>query len=205
MKKLDTEAVWWTRVVTVLIGLVMATDAAAAGANLCQKPNGLVILRSGACKPHEASVGAVGEPGPTGPPGAPGAAGPPGPIGPVGPIGSPGPMGSQGPAGVPGPVGPTGPTGSGELGPTILRTNTVNEDSASNGMIITSQALCEVTERLLSGGILVVATEPSERGKFSVVLTAPSADQSGWTVAVIATSAVNAPFSVTASALCLVQ
>ena len=114
-------------------------------------------------------------------------------------------MGSQGPAGVPGPVGPTGPTGSGGLGATILRTNTVNQDSASNGMIVSSQALCEATERLLSGGILVVATVPTDRSKFSVIQSAPSADLTGWIAAVIATSAVNAPFSVTASALCLVQ
>jgi hypothetical protein len=69
-------------------------------------------------------------------------------------------------------------------------------------MIVSSQALCEATERLLSGGILVVATEPS---KFSVIQSAPSADLTGWIAAVIATSAVNSPFSVTASALCLVQ
>jgi hypothetical protein len=72
-------------------------------------------------------------------------------------------------------------------------------------MIVSSQALCEATERLLSGGILVVATAPSARSKFSVIQSAPSADLTGWIVAVIATSDVNAPFSVTASALCLVQ
>src|SRR5262245_10393109 len=69
------------RVATVMIapsmvfGLLVAANAAGAGAMLCQKPNGLVILR-GACKSHETSVGSLGEPGPPGPAGSPGPVGP---------------------------------------------------------------------------------------------------------------------------------
>ena len=102
---------------------VLATSDS-AGAVLCQKPNGLVILRSAnqGCKPREMEIGAVGEPGEVGPPGptgpagagAPGPPGPPGvagPLGPIGPPGSPGPAGVAGPIGPIGPVGPIGPTG----------------------------------------------------------------------------------------------
>src|SRR5262249_38985606 len=213
MKKPDGNAAWWAGALTMVVGLVVAMDAGGAGAMLCQKPNGLVILRSGACKPHETSIGALGEPGPTGPAGSPGPMGPPGEPGPagvpgpVGPTGSPGPMGSPGPAGVPGPVGPTGPTGSGVLGATIVRTNTVTLDAAANRMIVSSQALCESTERLLSGGVVVDAAERNDLSKLSVIQSAPlaPAELNGWLVEVLATSDINAPFSVTASALCVAQ
>src|SRR4030095_13353409 len=72
MKKPDSDAAWWAGVLTMVLGLVVAMDAGGAGAMLCQKPNGLVILRSGECKPRETSMGALGQPGPTGPTGRPG-------------------------------------------------------------------------------------------------------------------------------------
>ena len=183
---------------------------------LCQKPNGLVILRSGPCKPSEHSFGALGEPGPTGPTGSPGPMGPPGEPGAagapglVGPTGSPGPVGPRGPTGVAGPIGPTGPTGPTSpamLGATVVRANTVTLDAAANGMIVSSQALCESTERLLTGGVRVDTAAPNDLSKLSVIQSAPlaPADLNGWLVEVLATSAINAPFFVTASALCLVQ
>src|SRR5262249_61410545 len=83
----------------VALGLGAPATAWAQGANLCQKPNGLVILRSHPCKGGESSVGAVGEPGPPGPPG---------PTGPTGATGTPGPQGSAG-IGLPGPAGAAAP------------------------------------------------------------------------------------------------
>jgi len=205
-----------TAALSVVLGLLVAMNAEGAGAMLCQKPNGLVILRAGACKPHETSVGSLGEPGPTGPPGspgptgppgAPGAAGLPGPVGPTGPVGPPGAPGVAGLPGPVGPPGPTGPTGPAGFGPTIVRTNTVALSAAENRVIVTSQALCESNERLLSGGVLVSAEEPNDLSHLSVIQSAPlpSADLEGWLVQVFTTAAINAPLSVTASALCLVQ
>jgi hypothetical protein len=100
-----------------------------------------------------------------------------------------------------------GPTGSGILGATIVRTNTVTLDGAANGMIVSSQALCEPTERLLSGGVSVDTAEPNELSKLSVVQSAPLAPAAanGWLVEVLATSFIFHPLFVTASALCLVQ
>jgi hypothetical protein len=201
---------------SVVLGLLVATNAAGAGAMLCQKPNGLVILRSGACKPHETSVGSLGEPGsagppgstgPTGPPGAPGAAGLPGPAGPTGPAGPPGAPGAAGLPGPVGPIGPTGPTGPAGFGTTIVRTNTVALSAAENRVIVSSQALCESNERLLSGGFLVSTEDPNDLGHLSVIQSAPlpAADLEGWLVEVFTTAAINAPLSVTASALCLIQ
>ena len=221
MKKPGSDAAWWAGVLTTVVGLVVAVDAGGAVGNLCQKPNGLVILRSGACKPSETSVGTLGEPGPTGPAGAPGpvgptgstgpmgSQGPAGPPGPVGPVGSAGPVGPPGPAGVPGPVGPTGPTGptgSGVLGAAIVRTNPVTLNGAAQGMIVSSQALCQSTERLLSGGVFVDTAEPNELSKLSVVQSGPlAAADNGWMVEVLATSAITHQLVVTASALCVVQ
>ena len=186
---------------SVVLGLLVTMNAAGAGAMLCQKPNGLVILRAGACKPHETSSGSLGEPGPTGPPGA---AGVPGPVGPTGPVG---PAGAPGVAGLSGPAGPTGPTGPAGFGTTIVRTNTVALDAAANRVIVSSQALCESNERLVSGGFLVSTEEPNDLGHLSVIQSAPlpSADLEGWLVQVLTTAAINAPLSVTASALCLTQ
>ena len=207
MKKADSHAAWWAGILTLVLGLVVAMDARGAGAVLCQKPNGLVILRGGGCKGRETSVGSLGAPGPTGPAGSPGPMGPPGEAGPAGVPGPVGPMGLQGPAGVPGPAGPTGPTGSGGLGATIVRINPVTLDGAANGMIVSSQAICASTERLLSGGVLIDAVDQNNRAKLSVIQSAPLApvELNGWRVEVLATSAINGQFSVTASALCLAQ
>src|SRR5215469_13666472 len=57
--------------VSLMAFTLLAPSAAAQGAALCQKKNGLVILRS-QCKGGEQALGAVGEPGPTGPTGPPG-------------------------------------------------------------------------------------------------------------------------------------
>ena len=92
------------------------------------------------------------------------------------------------------------------LGATIVRTNTVTLDGVANGMIVPSKALCEPTERLLSGGVSVDTEDPNELSKLSVVQSAPLAPaDNGWLVEVLATSAITHQLLVTASALCLVQ
>lgn len=99
---------------------VCAITNAAAGAVLCQKPNGLVILRNASqgCKPKETEIGVLGEPGPGGPIGPTGPIGPAGPPGPQGPPGAMGAQGVQGVPGTPGSTGPPGPTGEvGDVGP----------------------------------------------------------------------------------------
>ncbi len=116
----------------------------------------------------------------------------------------PDPSGQRGQQGQRGQHGPTGPTGSGGLGTSIVRTNTVAPTAAANGMIVPSPAACESNERLLSGGVLVEAERPNDLAHLSVIRSAPAAPN-GWLVQVLATTAINAPFSVTASALCLVQ
>jgi hypothetical protein len=88
-----------------------------------------------------------------------------------------------------------------------VRTNPVTLDAAAIGMIVSSQAICASTERLLSGGVLIDAAEPNNLSKLSVIQSAPLApvELNGWLVEVLATSAINGQFSVTASALCLAQ
>jgi Collagen triple helix repeat (20 copies) len=202
----------WTGMtaLSMVLGLLVAANAAGAGAMLCQKPNGLVILRGGACKSRETSVGSLGEPGPTGPPGSPGPVGPPGApgaAGPPGPVGSAGPPGAAGPPGPVGSAGPPGPTGPGGLGTTIVRTNAAALSGAENGTIVSSQAVCEPNERLLGGGVLVQTERPNDLDHLSVIQSAPlaPADLNGWVVQVLTTANIDAEFSVTASALCLVQ
>src|SRR4029450_7467420 len=75
---------------------VLIPPIALAQTTLCQKPNGLVILRKD-CKPKETSVGEIGLPGP------------PGPTGPAGERGSTGPTGATAPRGPPGAAGRTRP------------------------------------------------------------------------------------------------
>src|SRR4029453_17439018 len=185
----------WTGItaLSVVLALLVAMNAAGADAVLCQKPNGLVILRGGECKSRETSLGSLGEPGPTGPPGSPGPIGPPGaaglpgPVGPTGATGPPGAAGRPGPVGPAGPTGPTGPTGPGGLGTSIVRTNTVALSAAENGMIVSSQAVCESNERLLSGGVLVDTERPNDLDHLSVIQSAPltPADLNGWLVQVL--------------------
>src|SRR4029450_14022057 len=86
---------------------IMSPAIVHAQATLCQKPNGLVILRNN-CKPKETSLREGGQPGPTGPPGEPGATGPTGARGATGALGlqgEPGTPGLQGEPGAPGPPG----------------------------------------------------------------------------------------------------
>src|SRR5262245_39116644 len=112
----------------LLLGLLPASIALPAVAAwspvlLCQKPNGLIVLREGRCKPKERNIGMLnmpGPPGPTGPTGPMGAAGvsgtgpsgPPGSAGPVGPTGAAGPAGAMGLAGAAGAPGMAGPMGA---------------------------------------------------------------------------------------------
>ena len=193
---------------SVAFVLLVALNTAWAGAMLCQKPNGLVILRSGSCKSHETSLGSLGEPGPAGPPGSPGlpgAAGLPGPVGPMGPMG---PSGTPGLPGVGGPAGPTGATGPpSPLGTTLVRINTATFGAADNNVIVSSQAVCEANERLLSGGFFASSDRPNDLSHLSLVQSGPlvPADRNGWLVEMVTTAAITAPFSVTASALCLAQ
>jgi hypothetical protein len=93
------------------------------------------------------------------------------------------------------------------LGATIVRTNTVTLDAAANGMIVSSEALCESTERLLSGGVVVDAAKRNDFSKLSVIQSAPlaPAELNGWLAEVLATSDINGTFSVTASALCVAR
>lgn len=119
-----------------------------------------------------------------------------------------GPPGAAGRPGAVGPAGPTGPTGPpGPLGTTLVRTNTVTLSAAANGTVVSSQAVCEANERLLSGGFFAGTEHPSDMSHLSVIQSDPliPADRNGWLVEMVATAAINAPFSVTASALCLVQ
>jgi hypothetical protein len=74
-------------------------------------------------------------------------------------------------------------------------------------MIVSSQAVCQSNERLLSGGVLVDTERPTDLDHLSVIQSAPlaPADLNGWLVEVLTTAAIDAPLTVTASALCLVQ
>ena len=234
MKKRASEAAWWAGVLTTVVGLVVAVDAGAAVGNLCQKPNGLVILRSGPCKPRETLVGALGEPGPTGPAGSPGPAGPPGepgpagapgpvgptgsigpmgspgpagPLGPTGPMGSAGPMGPPGPAGVPGPVGPTGPTGptgSGVLGAAMVHTNPMSFDGAHVGVPLPPIQVLCDSTERLLSGGFSIVTTVQDDLKNLSVVQSEPADN-GWIVEVVPRATITNPFVVTASALCVVQ
>src|SRR5262249_62007455 len=64
MKKPDSHAAWFAGVLTMALGLAVATDARGAAAVLCQKPNRLVILRGRGGKAPEASVRAPRGPRP---------------------------------------------------------------------------------------------------------------------------------------------
>ena len=107
-------------------------DMSDDGAVLCQKHNGLVVLRNACrgCKQKETVIGTLesagsnGATGPTGPTGPAGPTGPTGEPGAPGLPGTPGAPGAPGAAGALGPVGPTGPAGvagaAGAPGPTGL-------------------------------------------------------------------------------------
>jgi hypothetical protein len=74
-------------------------------------------------------------------------------------------------------------------------------------MIVSSEAVCESNERLLSGGFLAGTEHPNDLDHLSVIQSAPlvPAELNGWLVQMLTTATIDAPFSVTASALCLVQ
>ena len=153
-------------------------EAHAQDAFLCQKPNGLVILRS-ECKKKEKSLGGLNVPGPPGPTGPPGMcpdcpAGPTGPAGGVGPMGLPGvpgPIGPTGPQGIP---GPTGPTGSGGLGPPVLITQQFTSPGMNNGDTLSGSLSCGAPNRLLSGGYFTSVTRSQDIDKLVPILNAPT-------------------------------
>jgi len=177
----------------------------AAGGVLCQKPNGLVILRAATqgCKPRETALGTVGEPGEVGPPGptgptgpvVPGPDGPPGlagPIGPIGPQGPPGPPGVAGPIGPVGPGGPIGPTGpqglQGVTGPpgatgTTGTTGPTGPPGQGIGVLVTVRTATAVSGVSPDAGVLLNATAmcpPGQQATGGGVQATPSnpADQS---------------------------
>ena len=88
-----------------------------------------------------------------------------------------------------------------------MRANPVTLDSAANGMIVSSQATCASSERLLSGGVQIDTADPNDLRKLSVIQSAPlaPAELNGWLVEVLATSAITGRLTVTASALCVAQ
>src|SRR5262245_9936447 len=172
----------------LLIGAVLAGEPTAI---FCQKPNGLVVLRSEHCKGKESPIGGLNVPGPTGPTGPAGMcwdcpagpAGPPGSPGPQGPIGNTGPMGAPGSPGIPGadgmagspgptgpngPTGPTGPAGSGGLGPSVVVTRVIVATNIPSGGSISGTLQCTAPDRLLSGGYLVVTDRNNDQNNLSV-------------------------------------
>jgi hypothetical protein len=88
-----------------------------------------------------------------------------------------------------------------------VRSNTVALNSAANGMIVTSEAVCDVGERLLSGGFTTGADDPKDLDHLIVIQNGPlaPADLNGWIAQVRATAAITSPFSLTTSVLCLTQ
>ena len=163
-------------------------EAHAQDAFLCQKPNGLVILRS-ECKKKEESLGGLNVPGPPGPPGPTGPPGPPGGVGPMGLSGVPGPIGPTGPQGIPGPTGPTGPAGSGGLGPPVLITQQFTSPGMNNGDTLSGSLSCVAPNRLLSGGYFTSVTRPQDIDKLVPILNAPTGVTT-WSAAVAASASV---------------
>lgn len=136
--------------------------------------------------------GVTGSPGPAGPVGPAGAAGAPGPQGPVGPVGPAGPAGAvgpQGPAGAAGATGPAGPAGTigltGPVGPQGPQGPAGVSGYAVATCSVTAAALalttrtcsCPTGKKALSGGFDL----GFGAGVVSVVISQPTADQSGWT------------------------
>jgi hypothetical protein len=178
------------------------TNAAAApGGVLCQKSNGLVILRnaSSGCKPNETSVGsvggetgAVGPTGPTGPGGPPGPPGPPGPMGvqgaagtagAIGPVGPTGPAGDVGVAGPPGPTGPpgttgaTGPEGATGAGSTVRVT--VESATAQSGpqpdvgTLLAATATCPPGQQATGGGVSASPSNSADASRLHTLESGP--------------------------------
>jgi hypothetical protein len=183
---------------TVLLLLLLCSTQADAAALLCQKKNGLVILRGSAtCRSNETNLGALGE------------VGPPGPIGPVGPMGAQGlqglpgfngAMGVPGATGAPGPLGPTGLGGA--FGPTIARIAVDSRPAVSLSTTLQAQADCGPGEHLLSGGFVVGSDIAADRGRVVVIFSMPTVGAHGWITQAVATVATRGRVSLTTAAFC---
>jgi hypothetical protein len=173
---------------------VCAQSDAAPGAVLCQKPNGLIILRSGTagCKPKETNLGTLGEPGPIGPTGPEGPPGPAGTVGPQGPVGTPGPAGPPGamggagppgPTGVPGvpgalgatgPAGPTGPTGAGaSVRVTVATTVVQSAVRPPVGTLLAGTATCPAGQQATGGGVSATPSISADDSRLHTLETGP--------------------------------
>jgi hypothetical protein len=194
---------------TLILLLLWSTQIHAA-ALLCQKKNGLVILRGTACRPNETSLGALGEPGPPGPPGPqgnpglqglPGLNGPTGATGPAGPPGTgvtgpTGPMGLPGAMGLPGPAGPIGPTGA--TGPPrpsrtpVVHTVTNTFAAPPIGSLLSVIAFCHTGEHIITGGFLLSTARTGDETRLTMRQSAPVVFGTieGWFDQAIVTAAV---------------
>jgi Collagen triple helix repeat (20 copies) len=174
----------------------------ADGAVLCQKPNGLVILRAASqgCKPREMAIGTLGQPGEVGPPGPPGPPGPagagaPGPAGPpgvAGPLGPTGPTGPQGIQGAPGPPGATGTTGTtGPTGPpgqgigvlvTVRTASSVSGVRPDAGVLLNATAMCPPGQQATGGGVQATPSDPEDQSRLHTLESGPTAETPprGW-------------------------
>jgi hypothetical protein len=176
--------------------------AVSTGAVLCQKPNGLVILRNASpgCRPNETAIGALGEagpgptgptgptgpggpPGPPGPPGAmggqgvPGTPGPIGPVGPTGPAGDSGAAGPTGPGGPPGATGATGPTGGTGAGSTVRVTvetaTTVSGERPDVGTLLSTTATCPPGQQATGGGVSAATSNSADESRLHTLESGP--------------------------------
>lgn len=134
------------------------------------------------CQPHDTLIswnrtgpagpagpqGPKGDPGPQGPQGDPGLQGPQGDPGPQGPQGDPGPQGDTGPQG---PVGPQGPPGITGLTRRVFDLTALL--GAGNplppGSIDVFFAVCNASERLVSGGAYTTEDPVNTSGVSTVV------------------------------------
>ena len=176
---------------------------AATGAVVCQKPNGLVILRNASpgCKPKEMEIGvlvsggsggATGATGPTGPTGPGGQPGPPGPMGlqgipgPPGQIGALGPTGPTGGLGDVGPIGPTGPTGAtGATGATgvpgagstvrvtVETAKAVSGERPDVGTLLSATATCPPGQQATGGGVSASPSNSEDDSRLHTLESGP--------------------------------
>jgi hypothetical protein len=171
--------------------------ASTTGGVLCQKPNGLVILRSASvgCKPNETSIGDVGgaetvgptgptgptgpggapgPPGSPGPMGAPGTIGPAGPTGPAGDVGAAGPTGPQGPPGPAGATGPPGPTGTGSTVRVTVETATaVSGERPDVGTLLAATASCPPGQQATGGGVSAATSNSADESRLHTLESGP--------------------------------
>ena len=166
---------------------VCAITNAVVGAMLCQKRNGLVILRNASfgCKPREMEIGVVRAPEPapggaTGPmgvqgiPGAPGPIGPTGPAGPAGEGGEVGPVGPTGPMGTPGATGATGATGTGSTVRVTVETATaVSGERPDVGTLLAATASCPPGQQATGGGVSASPSNGADESRLHTLETGP--------------------------------